>query len=249
MRTRSAAVAIALLATLATASAAEAAPGIKTARFVAYVEGKQTTKWNVPRWNTYRDCQGQRWEQATGSETIRFRTKPMRLLAYKPPLATVPQLRYGGWSMFGEQRADALAGSGKIVRDGKHQRGIEPSECFDGDEPTVTDTGPYDCGRRAFNPGVRLEWIGRRMTVRADDLVVPLDGSGDYDNCPLMAADGPDEGSFTAIDQRFPPRGLFNRSQGLIVVVGKKTWSGEVASGHGTSTTTTTFTVRLRRAR
>ncbi len=87
------------------------------------------------------------------------------------------------------------------------------------------------------------------MTVRADDLFIPLDGSDEFKNCPLFTPDDADGGSFTSIDQRFPARELFDRSKGLIVVVAKKTWTGKIAADHGTATTTTRFTVRLRRAR
>jgi hypothetical protein len=221
-------------AALAAAGTAHAAAGVQTARFVASVEGKQETTWNVPRWNSYRDCQGQRWEQAKGSETVRFRTRPMRLLAYKMPLADVPQLRYGSWSMLGAQRADGLDGRGRIVRDGLHQRGIEPSVCFDLTFPTVTDTGPYDCGSRTFEPSVRLEWRNQDVWLQGDDLFVPIGGPKGYQNCPVMEAEGADAGAFTEIGQRFPVEDLFDRRQGLVIVLGRKSWTSDVASGRGT---------------
>ncbi len=59
----------------------------------------------------------------------------------------------------------------------------------------------------------------------------------------------PQEGGYTEIGQRYPVRDLFDRSQGLVEVLGRKTWTEKIARDHGTATTTTTFKLRLRRAR
>jgi hypothetical protein len=215
---------------------------------VAYVEGKQVTTWNVPRYNTYRDCQGQRWHEGKGTETVSFRTKPTRILVVKPPLATEPQVKVGTWSRFKVPKGYSIFGTGKVERTGQHIHGIDPAVCHDAGDPTQTDTGPYDCGTRPFHPDVVIRWRAGRVEISADDLVRPLGPVGEFANCPIEAPIEPHTGAWTDISQRYPLRDVFDRSQGLVEVLGRKTWTENVVRDHGTATTTTTFKLRLRRA-
>ena len=240
--------AAAAVASLAPAGAAEAASQ-KTAKFVAYVEGKQVTTWNVPRYNTYRDCQGQRWHEGSGTETVRFRTKPMKVLVYKNPMATVPMVKYGTWNMFKVTSNSYLDGTGKVERTGRSVFGLDPAECYDAGDPTVEDNGPYDCGTRRWDPSVSLHWTGNRVEIHVIQLVRDLDGSDRFENCPIETPMDAAEGEWTEISQRYPVRDVFDRSQGLVEVLGRKTWTEKVMRDHGTATTTTTFKLRLRRAR
>ena len=128
--------------------------------------------------------------------------------------------------------------------------GVEPAVCHDAGDPTVWDTGPYDCGTIDFDPDVTIGWKGNRVEIHADDLVVPIDGtSTDFENCPIEGPVEPHEGAWTNISQRYPVRDLFDRSQGLVEVLGLRTWTEKIRNDHGTATTTTTFKLRLRRAR
>jgi hypothetical protein len=71
----------------------------------------------------------------------------------------------------------------------------------------------------------------------------------DYENCPLYHPSEADEGDFTTTTttQRFPVKEVFDESQGLIVVVGRKTFTEEFPKVQATATTTVTWTLRLRR--
>lgn len=245
-------------AALAPAGAAEArtagapveahAAGFKTAKFVAYVEGKQVTTWNVPRYNTYFDCQGQRWHESKGEEVIRWRTKPAKVLVFMGPSANAPQIKIGTWSLFNPSTKYDLTGSGNLTRKGLRVDGIEPSVCHDAGDPVQDDHGPYDCGERPYDPSVNFGWRGNRVEVSAANLVRPLTGVDGFVNCPVEGPIKPDEGEWTNISQRYPVRDVFDRSQGLVEVLGRKSWTEKIHRDHGTATTTTTFKLRLRRA-
>jgi hypothetical protein len=240
---RAVALAAVAVAALAPAGAAEAAPQ-KTARFVAYVSGKQVTTWNMPRYATYRDCQGQRYTEGEGREVVTFRSeKPTRLLVYKNG-AYGPFVRYGTWSRFGQSTAIGIQATGKADRTGRVVHSLEPSVCHDAGDPTSEDTGPYDCGSRPYSPAVGLDWRGNRLTLATLDLFPEP-----FQNCPLNVPAGVDGQDITKISERYPARDLFDRSQGLVVVLGRQTFTGKFQSDHGTTTTTVTWKLRLRRAR
>jgi hypothetical protein len=240
---RAAALVAAAVAALAPAGAAEAAPQ-KSAKFVAYVSGKQETTWNVPRYATYRDCQGQRYTEGEGRELVTFRSrKPMRILVYKNG-AYGPFVRYGTWSRFGGSLSTGIHTTGKAERTGRTVHSIEPSVCHDAGDPTSEDTGPYDCGSRPFEPVVHLNWSGDRLELSTLDLFPEP-----FENCPLYVPAGVDQQDITKIGQRYPARAVFDRSQGLVEVLGRKTFTAKIAHDHGTATTTVTWKVRLRRAR
>ena len=246
---RTSALALALCALGATT--ADAA-GPKIARFVAHVSAKQVTTWDVPRFNTYRNCQGQRWHEGGGTETIRWKTKPFRVMATKYAGHTDPYLRLNTWSIFKAPRTTTTPGAGFIERAGRKVYGIDPGECFDSGDPTIEQDGPYDCGRLPFAVAVGLDHRGGQVTVRGDTVHVPTGrgSAGDpYDACPVAAPEGADHSQWNEISQELPARELFDRSQGLTVVLGRKTWMSGIAADHGMATTTTTFTLRMRRKR
>jgi hypothetical protein len=236
--------AVTAAAALAPAGAAGAAD---QARFVAYVEGKQVTTWDIPRHDTYFNCQGQRWEEGGGREVVRFQIKPTRILVYRNRTGSSLQMKIGTWSLFKQRPRFSITGSGKLERTGRIVRGIDPSVCHDADDPTVEDTGPYDCGSRTLAPDVSIGWVGDRVHVDATDLLGPVGAT--FENCPVMGPVEPTEGGYTKIGERYPVRDVFDRSQGLVEVLGRKTWTEKIAAGHGTATTTTTFKLRLRRAK
>jgi hypothetical protein len=239
----------ALVACLAGAAALAPAAGAspfepKEARFVAYVEGKQVTKWNQPRTSGQAGCQGVRWREGGGEETIRFRTKPTRILVEKFGRGAV-HVKYGTWDRFEPPKLDGLEAKGKLTRTGRLVTGIEPGWCFGGG-PTVTDSGPYDCGTIPWvGQEILLDWDGNRVKVQNSSEFVPLN----FGNCPIRVGPEVDDGRFTTVSQRYPVRDLFDRSQGLVEVLGRKTWTYTPRDKSVTTTTTASFRLRLRRAR
>jgi hypothetical protein len=237
------AITTAALALLAPAAAAEAG-SYKTARFVAYAQGTQVTKWKVPRYPMGGDCQGNRFRESGGEETIRWRTKPMKILVEKPPAARYPNVKYGTWSQFDESPRPALQAKGRVYRAGFEHHIVEPGWCFGGG-PTVTDTGPYDCGLRAYKPRIYLSWEKGKVT-----LSTLATNNVTYDNCPFGRGLGIIDGQWSTTDQAYPLHDLFDRSQGLVEVLGEKTWTDQIGPGEiGVTSSTTKFKLRLRRAR
>lgn len=220
----------------------------QTARFVAYVEGKQVTDWKVPRYASGSDCQGQRYTEGGGGETIRFATKPFKLLAYRLPGRTEPMLRFGTWDQFAQTDAFSVKATGTLKRTGKLEYSLDPGQCHDADDPTSSDSGPYDCGRAPFTGYTSFSWRGKRMTVHFTGSPKNDDGSTfTFDNCPIEGPLEPLEGTWNEIDQEFAPRDLLDASLGLHEVLGRKQWTDKIHRDHGTATTTTTFKLRLRR--
>jgi hypothetical protein len=240
------ATAVLAAAALTPVGAAEAEAGFKTARFVAYVEGKQTTTWNVPRYPTGGNCMGATFHESHGEEKIRWRTKPMKVLVFKAPRATSVQVRYGSWSIFSQRSEPGLTGTGTLVRSGSRLDTLDPGPCHDAGDPTSDDHGPYDCGTQPYDPSVAIGWRSNRVRVEVANMIKPLT---DFVNCPVDGPLEPDEGEWTNISQRYPVKDVFDRSRGLIEVLGRKTWTEKIHRDHGTATTVTTFKLRLWRAR
>jgi hypothetical protein len=245
---RGTAVLVACLAgAAALAPAAEAR--VREARFVAYVSGKQETTWKLPRTNTYLNCQGQRWEEGEGSETVRFRSKPMRVLVYMNGRYG-PFVRYGTWSLNTVPKRTSLEGKGTITRTGRHTGGIEPGWCFS--LPTTREDfgAPYDCGTQKWEPDVQLRWERDKVTVSAAREFVPIQGTG-FETCPLFRTAEAGLADFVDVAQRYPRKDVFDPSQGLVEVLGRKTFSGQVGKHpvFGPGSTTVTWKLRLRRAR
>jgi hypothetical protein len=238
--------AVAVAVALVAVAPAAAAP--KPARFVAHIQGKQVTTWKEPRWKGNSDCQGQRYQEGGGTETVRFKSKkPFRLTAVR--LGRTVDVMYGTWRKLDYSRSFGIPTPGTITRNASIVHSIEPGYCFGGG-PTQSDTGPYDC-RTLRRPDweTRLSWYGSRLEVEVLDTGSFLPG-GDrdwFDNCPMIVPFDADEGEITTISQRYPVRDLFDRSQGLVEVLGRKRFEYEDQFRH--ATTNVTWKLRLRRVR
>jgi len=224
-----------ILIAAAVLALAPATASAQSARFVGYVEGKQVTTWEIPRHqHGVRDCKGAAFLAERGSETVRFRTRPARIRADR--IGGYPALKYGTWSRFAAGKPH-LAATGTVTRTHDAVRDYEPGPCGAPPQPAPP---VYDCGKRRYAPEVRLQWRGHTAFVAAaqPDLA--------FLSCPLRAATGIIEGDFTEIGERYPVRELFDRRQGLVVVLGKRTYSEQLDFG-GVTTTTITWKLRLRR--
>jgi len=221
------------------AAALPATADASSARFVAYVEGRQVTTWEMPRYQIgAADCQGTQFRTASGSETVTFRTKPARLRAYRPNPKAGVMLTYGAWGRFAAGKPH-LAATGTITRAYSESLEWEPGPCG---APAPQPARFNDCGSERWTPEVRLSWVGKRVEVDADSSGIP------FVNCELRSPTGVEQGDFTdTVSQRYPARDLFDRSQGLVEVLGRKTFTEQF--DHGTTTTTVTWKLRLRRAR
>ena len=239
----------ALIAALALAAPAAAAPGMKTAKFIAHVQGKQVTTWNEPRWKGNFDCQGQRYQEGGGTETVVFKSRrPFKILATK--LGRIADVKYGTWKRLAQSKSFGIPTPGFVTRDGRILNSIEPSWCFGGG-PTESETGPYDC-RTIARPGwhTLLGWRGDRVEVTVmdtDAFAAPGQPEEDFENCPLIIPHDADEAEITTISQRYPVRDVFDRSQGLVEVLGRKQFKYEDQFRHATATVS--WKLRLRRVR
>jgi hypothetical protein len=181
---------------------------------------------------------GARFVTESGSETVKFSTKPARLLAYKPNPRAGVALLYGTWNRY-SSGARWLKGTGKVTRAYTESVEYEPGPCG----VRTPEPPPYrDCRTEAWNPDVGVRWEGNRVFVDANDFEIK------FLECPLQSASGVLQEDFTeGVWQRYPVRDLFDRSQGLVEVLGSKTFTEELR--FGSTTTKITWKLRLRRAR
>jgi hypothetical protein len=185
-----------------------------------------------------RDCKGAQFSTASGSETVKFRTRSARLLAYRPNPKAGVALLYGTWNRFSPGKPH-LTGTGTLTRAHMETLDYEPGPCG---APPPAPPSVTDCRTEPWNPEVRLRWTGNRVTVDADDPGLR------FLECPVFSASGVLDEDFTeGVEQRYPVRDLFDRSQGLVEVLGRKTFNEPIE--FGSTTTTITWKLRLRRAR
>lgn len=234
---RRARIALAALA-LSAAAPPAAAEAASSARFVASLEGRQVTSWEQPRYQFGTgDCKGTPYRAARGSETIAFRTSPARLLAYRPNPRAGVTVKYGTWSRFAAGRP-WLNGTGSVDRAFTESLTYEAGPCGAPPPPAPRSD---DCGTERWRPVVRLAWTRGRVEVDADGDGIP------FLNCEIQSPPGVEEGDLTdGIGQRYPARDLFDPSQGLVEVLGRRTFTAKIE--HGTTTTTVRWKLRLRRA-
>ncbi|HEX8648176.1 MAG TPA: hypothetical protein VF715_14880 [Thermoleophilaceae bacterium] len=178
-------------AALAPAGAAAAKP--RTATFQVQVIGTQTTTWKEPRRSLYGDCEGQRWSEGSGQETIEFRTKQRKVV-----------IREGG----GRPKV-RLAGRGTVDRTGQRIFGIDPGPCFDGG-PVTEDTGPYDCRVIGVDYVVDIDWAETLAAVANP----PAGRTPRFENCPHVAAYPVIPAKFTVVRSKpFRAKALFGKAK------------------------------------
>lgn len=225
----------------ACAPAASAAP--LSAKFVAYAEGKQTTTWTMARHMTGGDCKGTTYRSGSGTDTVTFKTKPTKVLVYRANPKAGLQVRYGTWDQYAQTSAPSMRAKNTVARHGAFHDELEVGEC--GPPSAPPEPRESDCATETRPAEVWLRWSGDRVEVEADGRPPAI-----FSDCPLYWADGVEDSDFTDhVSQRYPVRDVLDRSQGLVEVLGRKTWQEEQRYSHVKTSTTLRWKLRLRRVR
>lgn len=225
----------------ALAPAAPAAP--LSAKFIAYVEGKQTTTWTMARHMTGGDCQGTTYRSGSGTDTVTFKTKPTKVLVFRANPKAGLQVRYGSFDQYSLDAPLSMKGTNTVARKGAYFDELEVGECGPPSDPP--EPPKSDCATEKRPAEVSFQWSGDRVSVAANGNPYAI-----FTRCPLYWADGVEESDFTdGVSQRYPVRDVLDRSQGLVEVLGRKTWTEEQQYSHVKTSTTLKWKLRLRRVR
>jgi hypothetical protein len=236
MRATIAALIAAGAAATAAAPAAAAAPanGLDKQTFKVTVEGVQRTTWNTNHTGTG-GCDGS--VTGSGSETVRFASRPVRaqatvLRGLRTPVLSVP----------GRGVEPTLRLSGTVARKGTIVAAEGP--CGGAGGGSI----PRDCGTKSFR-GVKLP-VAYRLPAKPDDQLElrPEVIADPFKNCPSGGRSFP---SLVGTDAdremltELPREELFDRSLGKIIVIARGKESQ--TAGEDTYLTTTRWVVSFER--
>lgn len=213
---------LALVATPAVAGAAAPLPEVHTGRFRVELKGVQRTSW-TRNWTTTEGCDVT--ATGSGSETVRFRSKP----------ATIKATWIGETRVFTRgTRMAALDLAATIARQGREQVGGEICSYGDGNARPVVP----DCGTRRSKLTVDLDYATRRsdlLAIRADN-DVPL---GPFYHCPSGGVSWPalldtHPVSAQVVGAELPVADLFRYGKNIVIARDRA-----VQDGNGEQSTTT----------
>lgn len=240
---------LAALAALACAAAAQpaAAGPLRKAKLLVKFDGTVHTVWNLPKFQTARDCYRTTMFEAGGEETWHVAsTGENRVLAFSNGVAT--QFQFGSWTMNADTGRVALKGKGQVNRSRHQSTTYEAGSCGITQEPWQDPPQPMDCGTRLVNYDVQLSVKGTEITP---DVLTGENGIREklgYDNCNLVTPSNVLAGSWPAVSARIkdknnkPMRDYFGK-QRTFTAKGRDAWSASrpVQGGSGEQTATTTI--------
>ena len=223
-------------AALAAVPAVGNAAGSNERRFIATVEGSQTSTHFNPRANGTATCFGTSWVEGEGTQEFKFKSKPAKLLVYGSGKST-----YFSFNSFKRDNYDdEVMVPFTMTRDGEIRHGEDPGPCGGG-EPT-TNTGPYDCGTKRGVFDADLSTSGGKLELS----VGPTIGYPwkHFQDCPVYFGDGVSD-TFTTIGQSFSRKKLFSGKP--LTIRASKTFSQPGEIGRRTTYTTgVTWTLKLK---
>lgn len=216
----------------ATAPVAAAAPlpEVHTGMFRVELEGVQRTSWTHD-WTTTEGCDVT--VNGSGSETIRFRAKPV----------TVKATWIGETRVFTRgTKTAALDLAATIARQGREQAGGEICSYGDGDAQPVVP----DCGTKRSRLTVDLDYASRRSDLMAirTDTDVPL---GPFRACPSGGVSWPSlldshPVTYKPVGAELPIADLFRYGKNIVIARDRAEQDGDGARSTTTIRWTLSFT-------
>ena len=198
-------------------------------RFMATVEGSQTSTWINSRANGTTTCFGTSWVEGDGTQELTFKSKPTKVLAY----ASGKSVYFSEGTFSRDDYGSEFKVPIKLTRSGEIRHGEDAGPCGGG-EPT-TNTGPYDCGTKTGLFEADLSTNSRRNLELS---LSPLMGYPwkSFSDCPISLGPGVSD-PFTALEQPFSPKKLFSTRKGLTIRA-RATYEKEPEIGDRVRTTT-----------
>lgn len=231
---------IACTSALLIAVALPAAAPAKVAKFDATFEASRTIEWNQPRGVSYKDCKGERWSEAYGSETWKLKTS-------KPQTLTIRGT--GGaqtlWQA-GTATAPGLEAAGIRERRANLSSGTSGGWCSPG--LTVDPPRPDDCGTRLPRELVHFTHLNGEVWFTHSTAPWMAREKTEYDSCLLHAPSAMSEVEFPVAETKVSTKLLFDRTKKSIVLSGAKSYGPEsrpVSGFHVDRTTSATVSWKL----
>ncbi len=207
-------------------------------RFIATVQGSQTSTWFSSRANGTVTCFGTSWTEGDGTQEFKFKSKPTKLLAYESGKSI-----YFSYNSFNRDNyGSELKVPIELKRSGEYRHGEDAGPCGGG-EPT-TDTGPYDCGTKTSVFEANLSTNSRSKLELSMN---PLIGYPwrNFQDCPLIMPEGVSD-PFTTIEQAFSRKKLFSARKGLTIKARASYEKTPEIGSRASATTGVVWTLRLK---
>jgi hypothetical protein len=209
-------------------------------QFTAVLTGKQTIEWKQPKVYGTRTCFGTSWVEGDGKETIEFKSKRARIVAFRQKSGVY--FEYNTRHR-GRNYDDGIALTGYIDRSGEYRNGEDAGACGGG-EPT-TSQGPYkDCG---YHPQLWEGSLHDQGDGKLELSVGPrfLQREFTFTDCPIAEPLDVSGGSFRTIYAAFSPKKLMNAKKPLTIWQNWKAIDQTSLPGDGVATAVTEWKLKL----
>jgi hypothetical protein len=208
---------LAALLGLATAAPSFAAP--KTATFTGVFEAERTVTWSQPRGVSLKDCKGEHYYEARGSDSTIVKTR-------KPFKVTVQSLGGGmqawtfGAGMTKDPRNFGIEAGGRTHREYNSSSGTTGGWCGGGANPKPED----DCGTKLPTWLVMFQAAGGKLTFGMHHAPWTQNEKLSYYDCTVVTPDGMSEATFGLDTAKYKPKDLFNKRKRSIVISASETY-------------------------
>jgi hypothetical protein len=193
------------------ASNAEAAKPVK---FRVQIKATQATDWKQPYFETANNCYNRPWRQGEGGEVVKFKGSGV---AYVQKVGRGYYFTYGSPN-FGPGGKHGIDLTAKNDRRSYSAQGNKPGPCGGG---TPDEVDQVQCGTRKAKGHGLLSWDTRGKKLR---LTTSVDGTLNYDNCPIWAPPGVAQAGLTDITQKAPARELLDPNFKKHIVLARKSF-------------------------
>ena len=214
---------LAVLVTLAAAPASYAAPKMKTATFTGMFEAERTVTWSQPRGVNLKDCKGDHYYAANGSDSTTVKTRT--------PFKVKVQGGFRGaqiWT-FGsgvpkDPRHIGVEAGGQTRRQLRTSTGTTGGWCGGGGENEPPEN---DCGTRLPTWLVTLQAGAGKLSFSMSHAPWTNNEKLGYYKCMVVTPDGLHDATFGLTTTAFKPEGVFTRRKKKIVVSASKSYGPE----------------------
>jgi hypothetical protein len=210
--------ALSALATLAAAPAAHAAA--KTATFTGVFEAERSVTWSQPRGVHLKDCKGDHYYEARGSDSTVVKTrKPFRVTVQRGYRGA--QIWTFGAGVTKDPRNFGIEAGGHTRRELRTSGGTTGGWCGGGGEDPQPEN---DCGTRLPTWLVILQAGAGKLSFTMSHAAWMNNERLSYYDCTVVTPEGMSDATFGLSSATFKPRDVFDKRKRTIVVSASKSY-------------------------
>jgi hypothetical protein len=209
---------LAALMMLCTAPASLAGP--RTATFTGTFEAERSVTWSQPRGVNLKDCKGEHYSAANGSDSTTVKTrKPFKVTVHSG--ARGAQIWTFGSGVPEDPRRFGIEAGGKTKREWRASGGTTGGWCGGGGEHPQPEN---DCGTRLPTWLVTLQASAGKLSFSMSHAPWTTNEKLSYYDCTVVTPEGMSDATFGLDTTTFNAKDVFSRRKKTIVVAASKSY-------------------------